>query len=301
MRRRSPVRSSWSGRSRAGIIASVLTVGALGVPNAVAAPLTSIASAATAANATARLDTNVGGWAENTLPLPGGDVLISNLTGNAVQRINGSTGAVTTVASVPSPGGLGLRGDTLYVVTGNSSLSALTRAGGVVSINLTTGARTTHVSGLGEANGLALLPDGDVVYDVTVGPGTGVHRLRPSTGQSRVLTTGIVAPNGLAVGPDGQVYVGSTVTGTIRRLDPATGAHTQVASGSVGLDDFAFLADGRIVAATVLGFIDLISPTTGANRPLASGFVGATSAKPTADGRIVISTTFGAVTTIPAP
>lgn len=287
MRRRSSVRSSWSGRSRLAIIACVLAVVTLNVPTATAAP--------------ANLDVNVGGWAENTLPLPGGDILVSNLTGNAVQRINGSTGAVSTVASVPSPGGLGLRGDTLYVVTGNSPLSALTRAGGVISINLSTGARKTHVSGLGEANGLALLPDGDVVYDVTVGPGTGVHRLRPSTGQSRVLTTSIIGPNGLAVGPDGQVYVGSTVTGSIRRLNPDTGLHTQVASGSVALDDFAFLPDGRIVAATVLGFIDLINPATGANSPLASGFVGATSAKPTADGRIVISTTFGRVTTIAAP
>lgn len=47
----------------------------------------------------------------------------------------------------------------------------------------------------------------------------------PGTGERRLLTGAIPTPNGLAVGPDGQAYVGSTLLGTISRVDPDTGAH----------------------------------------------------------------------------
>lgn len=152
----------------------------------------------------ARLDVNVGGWAENLLVLPDGDILGSNLGKGRSQRIDATTHKISTVAEVAAPGGLALAGDTLYAVTGNSPDTDLTRKGGIVAIDLATGDQSTVTTGLGEANGLARLPGGDLVLTVTLGPGTGVHRVDPGTGERRLLTAAIPTPNGLAVGPDGQ-------------------------------------------------------------------------------------------------
>lgn len=280
--------------ARAGAAAAVALAMVLGGPvTVVAAEPTSQSSARAEV-----LDVNVGGWAENVLPLPDGDVLVSNLTGNKVQRIDGRTSQITTVASVPSPGGLAIDGRTLYVVTGNSPTSAVKPEGGVLAIDLDTGEQRSVVSGLGEANGLGRLPDGDLVLTVTLGRGTGVHRVDPDTGEDRLLTTSIPSPNGLAVGPDGQAYVGSTLLGTITRVDPDTGQHAKVAGISAIVDDFGFLPDGRVVAATIPGFIDELDLETGRSRPLAAGFVGATSARPAPGGGVVVSTVSGRVTIV---
>lgn len=167
-----------------------------------------LAGAGPARAQTPELDVQLGGWAANSAVLPDGDVLVSNLTGGMVQRIDAGTRRVSTVVSLPSPGGLAVRGDTLYAVVGNTPASVLSRQGGVVAVDLVTGARRTVLSGLGEANGLELLPGGDLVLTVTLGAGTGVHRLDPATGRSRLLTTSVPSPNGLAVGAVGEVYVG---------------------------------------------------------------------------------------------
>ncbi len=244
------------------------------------------------------LDVNVGGWAENVLPLPDGDVLVSNLGKGLVQRVDGDTHEVSTVAQVPGPGGLAVDGSTLYVVTGNAPGSVRRPEGGVLAIDLDTGEQRTVVTGLGQANGLSRLPGGDLVLTVTLGRGTGVHRVDPDTGERRLLTSSIPSPNGLAVGPDGQAYVGSTLLGTITRVDPDTGRHARVAGISAIVDDFGFLPNGRVVAATIPGYVDELDLDTGRSRPLAAGFVGATSARPTAGGDIVLSTVTGRVVTI---
>ena len=147
----------------------------------------------------------IGGWVENVLPLSDGDILVSALGRGLVQRIDGTTHEVTTIAEVADPGGLARHGDTLHVATGNSVRSAFTRAGGVVAIDLTTGAQRSVVTGLGQVNGLARLPGGDLVLTVTVGRGAGVQRVDPATGSARRLTSAVRGAIGIAVGPAGQV------------------------------------------------------------------------------------------------
>ncbi|MGO1165104.1 MAG: SMP-30/gluconolactonase/LRE family protein [Janibacter sp.] len=245
-----------------------------------------------------RLDVSIGGWAENALVLPDGDILVSNLGANRVQRIDGETHEISTVAEVAAPGGLAVDGTTLYVVTGNSPTSVATREGGVLALDLASGERRTVVAGLGEANGLTRLPGGDLAYTVTLGHGMGVHRVDPDTGKDRLLTSAVPSPNGIATGPDGRLYVGSTMLGTITRVDAESGARSHVGGISVVVDDFAFLPDGRIVAATFLGFVDIIDPQTGRSRPVGAGNLGATSAGPAPGGGILVTTATGRVTVI---
>ena len=237
----------------------------------------------------------IGGWVENVIPLPDGDILVSALGRGLVQRIDGTTHEVTTIAEVADPGGLARHGDTLHVATGNSVRSAVTRAGGVVAIDLTTGAQRSVVTGLGQVNGLARLPGGDLVLTVTVGRGAGVQRVDPATGSARRLTSAVRGANGIAVGPAGQVYAGSTLAGTIIRVDPDTGEHARAAGVSPLLDDVDVLPDGRIVAATTLGHVDLLDPATGRRRTLSRGHLGATSARLAADGTVIVSTIGGRV------
>lgn len=262
------------------------------LPGATAAP-----TGATADSSSAALDVHIGGWAENALVLPDSDVLVSNLGAGLVQRIDADTHEVSTVAEVAGPGGLAVDGGTLYVVTGNSPASVVTREGGVLAIDLESGTRRSVVDGLGEANGLTRLPGGDLAYTVTLGHGTGVHRVDPDTGEDHLLTDAVPSPNGIAAGPDGQAYVGSTALGTITRVDVESGARAHVGGISTAVDDFAFLPDGRIVAATFLGFVDVIDPRTGRSRPLGAGHLGATSAAP-APGGILVTTATGRVAVI---
>lgn len=228
---------------------------AAGLAMALAAPVTGAAAhaAASSAQSSPAIDVRVGGWAENVLPLPGGDVLVSNLGKGLVQRVDGATGEISSVAKVSGPGGMALDGSTLYVVTGNSPASAITREGGVPAIDLTTGATRSVVSGLGEANGLDRLPDGDLVLTVTLGAGAGVQRVDPTTGERRLLTTAVPSPIGLAVGPDGQAYVGSTLLGTISRVDPVTGRGRPLAWGYPGGASIKLRPGGGAVLSTVTG------------------------------------------------
>ncbi|WP_114201606.1 PQQ-binding-like beta-propeller repeat protein [Janibacter anophelis] len=162
------------------IAASVVLLGAPAVA-AAAAPTTAGLASADAARA-AEVDVRIGGWAEGSAILPDGDILVSNLTGHRIERIDAQSHQIRAVAEVADPSQMVVDGDTLYVVTGNSPASVFLRKGGVVAIDLSTGARRTVTSGLGEANGLARLPDGELIVSVTLGHGAGVHRVDPPHG-----------------------------------------------------------------------------------------------------------------------
>lgn len=249
----------------------------------------------TASSSSATWSAQINGWAENVAVLPGGDLVVTNFSNHLVQRIDRETKEVSTIAQVASPGGLAVDGDTLYVTRGNHPASLVDKKGGIVAIDLPTGDKRSVITGLGMANGLAQLPGGDLVYTVTMGGGTGVHRIDPETGSDRVLTTAVATPNGIAVGPDGHPYVGSTLHGSITRVDADSGASEVVAGTSVLVDDFGFRSDGTIVGASSTGAIDELDPATGRSRPLRAGYVGATSAKPLPGGGVVVTTATGRV------
>ena len=274
--------------------AAALTLIAAPSAGAVAAPTTSVA-------VTDGLDVNIGGWAEGAAIPADGDLLVANLNQHKIQRVDAQTHQITTVAEVADPSQMVVDGDTVYVVTGNTPASIFTRKGGVLAIDLTTGARRTFTTGMGEANGMSRLPDGDLVVSVTLGGDAGVHRVDPQTGERRRLTSSFPTPNGVAVGPQGQLYVGSTLLGAVFRVDPSTGATQRVAGVSTSLDDFAVRSDGTIVGATTLGFVDELDPATGRSRPLLSGYVGGTSVRLLSDDRAVITTATGRVVVVDLP
>lgn len=249
----------------------------------------------TASSSKATFSAQISGWAENVAVLPDGDLVVTNFANHLVQRIDRETTQVTTIAQVASPGGLAVDGDTLYVTRGNHPASLVDKKGGIVAIDLTTGDKRTVITRLGMANGLDQLPGGDLVYTVTMGGGTGVHRIDPASGEDRILTTGVATPNGIAVGPDGQPYVGSTLHGSITRVDADSGDREVVAGTTVGIDDFGFRPDGTIVAASSTGAIDELDPATGRSRPLRLGYFGATSAKPVPGGGVAVTTMAGRV------
>lgn len=282
-------------------IAATATLIAAPAAGALAAPTGVTSTQAQTQVRTQDLDVNIGGWAEGSTILPDGDILVSNLSKSIIQRVDGATGEISTVAEVADPSQMVVDGNTLYVVTGNSPASVFVRNGGVLAIDLTTGARRTVTAGLGEANGMAQLPGGDLIVSVTLGHGAGVHRLDPRTGERRKLTSSFPTPNGVAVGPQGQVYVGSTLLGALFTVDPTTGATTRVAGQSTSLDDFDVRSDGTIVGATTLGFIDELDPATGRSRPLLSGYVGGTSVRLISDDRAVVTTATGRVVTVDLP
>lgn len=276
---------------------AVAAAGLLGAP-----ALSASASAPTSmAAATTDLDVSIGGWAEAAALLPDGDVLVTSLFDHRVLRVDAQTQQISTVAEVADPSAMVVDGNTLYVVTGNSAASLVTRAGGVLAIDLVTGARRTVVDRLGEANGLTRLPDGDLVLTVTLGHEAGVHRIDPQTGERRKLTSSFPTPNGVNVGPGGEIYVASTLLGAIFRVDPVTGQTTRVAGTSTSLDDFDVRSDGTIVGATTLGFIDALDPSTGRSRPLLSGYTGATQVRLLTDHRAVVTTATGRVVTVTLP
>lgn len=280
-----------------------MIIGVASAGTFIAAPAAGALAAPAAASSTQaqELDVNIGGWAEGSAILPNGDLLVSNLSKGLVQRIDGRAHEITTVAEVADPSALVVDGNTVYVVTGNSPASVVTRKGGVLAIDLTTGARRTITTGLGEANGMAQLPGGDLIVSVTLGHGAGVHRIDPVSGERRQLTASFPTPNGVAVGPEGQVYVGSTLLGAVFRVDPITGLTTRVAGASTSLDDFDVRSDGTIVGATTLGFIDELDPATGRSRPLLSGYVGGTGVRLVSDHRAVVTTATGRVVIVDLP
>ena len=80
----------------------------------------------------------------------------------------------------------------------------------------------------------------------------------PSSGS--VLLTGLDGGSGSTVGPDGALYVTETGTGTIWRVDPATGAKTMFATGLPtqliplgGAMDVAFIGNTAYALVTAVG------------------------------------------------
>ncbi|AKU16177.1 hypothetical protein VV02_10385 [Luteipulveratus mongoliensis] len=240
---------------------------------------------------------NVGAWAENSVTLPNGDIIVS---GDGLQRIDHDTHAVTKVADVSGPGGLVLKGDTVYFAAGVSPANVIQHHATIESLDLSTGQRAVVLSGLPFINGLGLLPDGSLVFTATIDLTlSGVYRTSSDLSTYHRINTTIPTPNGLTVGPDGQIYVGSTVQGTITRVDPTSGAASGVTGRLPLIDDLTYAPDGFLYAATNTGCIVRVDPRTGARTTVASGLLGATSAKTYDATQVVVTTIPGDVSLVP--
>src|SRR3954447_25153413 len=94
-----------------------------------------------------------------------GGLLLSASTDNAIERPTPDGRVTTLVPAVNAPGGLAVRGRTLFFNTGDAAASgARGRPGGTLErFALARGPRAVVAGGLTMPNGLAFLPDGSAV------------------------------------------------------------------------------------------------------------------------------------------
>ncbi len=169
--------------------------------------------------------------------------------------------------------------------------------GGVISVNPTTGARTTVSENTAPAGGpsftvpwaIALEADGDILVadQQAFGGSGGVIRVDPTTGARTTVSENtapaggpsFVAPTGIAVEADGDILVADLQafggSGGVIRVDPTTGARTTVSAntapaGGPSFDNpnsLAVASNGDIVVADDNAFaLPLLAGTGGVIR-----------------------------------
>ena len=225
------------------------------------------------------------GSLENIEPDGRGGLLISASNRSAVERIT-RDGRVTTVASgMTSPGGLRVRGTTLYATTGDSAQAGAVGqpTGTIEQIDLKTGVRRTWASGLTMPNGLVFLPDGSAVTsrDINVINPTGITRVDPKTRAVQPSWADLADTNGMAVDPTGTwLYAVETFTlpSNLYRIRIADPTDVQVVASLFevgvpkGLDDLT-IDDAGVLYITANGAGEVIrfDPATGDRCTIASG------------------------------
>lgn len=107
-----------------------------------------------------------------------------------------------------------------------------------------TGEKQLWAPSIGSTAGMAILPDGSVVFCET--SEGAVKRVYPN-GSVVVVLGGLFYPNGLDIGPDGFIYVAENSAGRVRRVNPDTGEFTIVANGLYGPNGVAFSDDPRVL------------------------------------------------------
>ncbi|MEA2219932.1 MAG: hypothetical protein QOJ35_2558 [Solirubrobacteraceae bacterium] len=187
-------------------------------------------------------------------PEPDGDILILDASARAVIRLDGASGAATTVSSGGSmiqPLGIALEADGDILV---SDRGADGEAGAVIRVDPLTGAQSTLSSGgsFVDPSGVAVDADGQILLadpDALGGAGA-VIRVDPVTGAQTTVSSGgsLVDPTGIAVDADGHILVvdrsaftapDAFVAGAVIRIDPLTGAQTTLSSGGLFVSPYA--------------------------------------------------------------
>ncbi|UGT43741.1 hypothetical protein LTV02_10290 [Nocardia yamanashiensis] len=117
----------------------------------------------------------------------------------------------TLAAGFDHPAGVRFDGRYVYFVTGDDFSAA---PGQLYRYDTTSGELVSLLSGLSMANGLLLLPDGDLLIANSsfAGEPQGISRYRPSTGEYTKAWSSVQSPNGLALSEDGTaIYVSSLI------------------------------------------------------------------------------------------
>jgi hypothetical protein len=213
-----------------------------------------------------------------------GGLLLSANRDDAILRLNSNRRLRTLIDGVKAPGGLRIRGSTLYFNTGDDATSGIEgRADGTIDrYRLKTGRRTVWSKGLTMPNGLIFLPNGDAVVSRDLGQGTGMTRVparhprRPQPNWAALDDT-----NGMAKDPTGRWLY------TVETFDPASRVYririadpdrikvvAALGHGTVplGLDDMTRDRRGRLyIAANIAGEVIRLNPETGRSCVIASG------------------------------
>jgi streptogramin lyase len=211
-----------------------------------------------------------------------GGLILSSTANNAIERMTPAGQVTTLVPDVNAPGGLVVRGRTLFFNTGDAAASGvLGRADGTLErVDLDTGARTLVAAGLTMPNGLTFLPDGSAVASRDLGSGTGITRVSRA-GAVQTSWAALDDTNGMAVDPTGRwLYADQTFTldSAVYRISIADPSHAEVVAhlGGVGvpkgLDDLTIDGRGRLyLAANSAGEVLRLDPATGASCVIATG------------------------------
>jgi hypothetical protein len=232
------------------------------------------------------------GSLENLEPDGKDGLFVSATTQNALLRVTRSAPPSVLLAGVTSPGGLRLRGNTLFFVTGDAAASGvLGRADGTVDrLDLRTGRRTTWARGLTMPNGLVFLRDGSALVsrDVAALSPTGITRIRPS-GAVQPSWSDQADSNGLAVDPSGRwLYSDETFTlpSNVYRTEVAHPSRRNVVASlsspgvPKGLDDLVLASSGALyAAANSAGQVIRLDPRTGRSCVVVSGLTLTSSVK----------------------
>ena len=201
-------------------------------------------------------------------PLNAGDVLISNHTGNSVQRLEPSTGTVTTLVSIAGTP-IGLAFDTafnLYINTGDS----------ILKLDKSTDVVTTLFTGVGQREGLTFDPVTNHLFSVSFG-GNHIEEVDLSGNLVRTVTIpgtaallGISARGGQLAVTDfgtGKVFLGTTTGSTFNLIGTLSPGNTYApdidAAGNIYVNVFD---QGKTVKFTSGTFI-LSDFITGLSEP----------------------------------
>ncbi|WP_432904721.1 hypothetical protein ACQP1S_07940 [Micromonospora matsumotoense] len=248
--------------------------GALAVPGADPAPAAvpvaavSPARSTPATQITAHFDLAKGQLPENIALGPDGTAYLTFAAARQVAAVDpaGRTRVLATLAA-PADGGvatpvLGFALTTGIVRTGDGTLYVLYASGDAASTGLyrmSPGRAPRRIAALpaaGLPNGLALDPTGRTFYvtDSVLGTISTIPLaggpVRVWSSASALAPTGFLGVNGVKV-RGGAVWATNLDQGTLLRIPLRQGRPGAVevrATGLVGIDDFAFAPDGRIVA-----------------------------------------------------
>jgi sugar lactone lactonase YvrE len=212
-----------------------------------------------------------------------GNLLLSATGRGSIELMTPDGTVSTLIPNVRAPGGQRVVGNTLYFNTGDAAQSGLTSTpdGTIDRFDLDSHARTTFASGLTMPNGLAILPNGDLVVSRDIGTGTGITRVPAGDpAHPQANWSDLNDQNGLAVDPTGTwLYADQTFTldSAVYRIRIANPADRSVVatladSGPKGLDDLTIDRKGVLyIAANLTGEVIRLDPSTGKHCTIVTG------------------------------
>ena len=242
---------------------------------------------------------------DNLAIAPDGTIYVSNMADNSIEAFNPATGELRTLTSgkLAVPAGLKLDGDSLWVadvfgfrqvnvksgdvkdifrmqasdmeypfaVGVSTKLFALTSwfTGTVQLVDRAT-LKTVHmIHGLKAPFDALPMEDGSVLY-AEIATGTITQASGADYKTTKVIASGLGGPVQMTLGRDGALYV-TEAAGKLTRIDLASGAQTEVASGLALPEGVAQTPWGTfIVAETAKAQLTEIDPANGTRRSVAT-------------------------------
>jgi YVTN family beta-propeller protein len=179
-------------------------------------------------------------------------IYVNNVGGNSVSVIDGSTGSVSTAASVPSPDGIAVNSQTdeVYVISGSSSTVTILN-GGTNSVSTATAGSSPNDVKVNLAT--------NKIY-VANENGANVTVIDGATSAVSTIQTGGVRLNGIGINSvTDKIYVSNGTSNTVTVIDGASGAITAVATlsgpGAIGINSTTnkiYVADYNASSVTVI-------------------------------------------------